>query len=58
MRFYSVMLLGFIAGALQAQGPALNVPQIVTSASAEVDLKPDRAALSFTVESRGGTAAR
>ena len=58
MRFYSVMLLGFIAGALQAQSPAPNVPQIVTSASAEVDLKPDRAALSFTVESRGGTAAR
>ena len=58
MRFYSVMLLGFITGALQAQSPALNVPQIVTSASAEVDLKPDRAALSFTVESRGGTAAR
>ncbi len=58
MRFYSVMLLGFIAGTLPAQSPALNVPQIVTSASAEVDLKPDRAALSFTVESRGGTAAR
>lgn len=58
MRFYSVMLLCFITGALQAQSPALNVPQIVTSASAEVDLKPDRAALSFTVESRGGTAAR
>jgi len=58
MRFYSVILLGFIAGALPAQSPALNVPQIVTSASAEVDLKPDRAALSFTVESRGGTAAR
>ena len=58
MRFYSVILLCFITGALQAQSPALNVPQIVTSASAEVDLKPDRAALSFTVESRGGTAAR
>ena len=58
MRFHLVVLLGLISGALQAQIPAPNVPQIVTSASAEVDLKPDRAALSFTVESRGGTAAR
>ena len=58
MRFHLVVLLGLISGALQAQSPAQNVPQIVTSASAEVDLKPDRAALSFTVESRGGTAAR
>ena len=58
MRFHSVVLLGLISGALQAQNPAPNPPQIVTSASAEVDLKPDRAALTFTVESRGGTAAR
>ena len=58
MRFHTLVLLGLMAGGLPAQSPALNVPQIVTSASAEVDLKPDRAALSFTVESRAGTAAR
>jgi uncharacterized protein YggE len=58
MHLRTFVLLGLVSGALHAQSPALNVPQIVTSASAEVDLKPDRAALTFTVESRGGTAAR
>jgi uncharacterized protein YggE len=34
------------------------VPQVTTSATAEVQLKPDRATLSFSVESRGATAAK
>lgn len=58
MYLRSFVLLGVMSSVLRAQSPALSVPQIVTSASAEVDLKPDRASLSFTVESRGGTAAR
>lgn len=34
------------------------VPQVTTSATAEVQLKPDRASLTFSVESRGATAAK
>lgn len=44
--------------ALRAQaGAPVAAPQIATSATAEVQLKPDRATLSFSVESRGPTAA-
>lgn len=39
-----------------APGSSPATPQIVTSATAEVELKPDRATLVFTVESRGSTA--
>ena len=38
--------------------PSARSPQLVTSATAEVALKPDRATLVFTVESRGTTAAK
>lgn len=42
----------------QSTGPTIGAPQILTTASAEVELKPDRATLVFTVESRGATAAK
>ncbi len=42
----------------QSTGPTTGAPQILTTASAEVELKPDRATLVFTVESRGATAAK
>jgi uncharacterized protein len=59
-----VILLG--AGAvrsypLQAQAPSEpaqgRMPQIVTNATEEVEITPDRALMSFTVETRGKTAA-
>ena len=45
--------------ATKAQPPSLPtpaVPQVLASATADVELKPDRATLVFTVESRGTTA--
>jgi uncharacterized protein YggE len=42
----------------QATGPTTGAPQIFTTATAEIELKPDRATLVLTVESRGPTAAK
>jgi uncharacterized protein YggE len=39
------------------QSPAPQVPQIVTTARGEVELKPDRAYVQFAVETRASTAA-
>lgn len=47
-----------LAVAAQGVSPASPPPQILTTASAEVLVRPDRAALSFTVESRAATAAK
>jgi hypothetical protein len=58
MQIRSLLLLAAASGVLEAQSPAPVTPQILTSAMADVELKPDRAALTFTVESRGATAAR
>ncbi len=44
-----------VAGAQQPSSPP--VPQIVTTARGEVELKPDRASVMFTVETRASTAA-
>lgn len=57
MRHRAIALLLLLPPAVRAQSnPA--VPQITTSATAEVQLKPDRASLTFSVESRGATAAK
>jgi uncharacterized protein len=58
VRFWILLLTAPLTARAQvAPGPATAGPQIVTSATAEVELKPDRATLVFTVESRGATAA-
>jgi uncharacterized protein YggE len=58
VRFWILLLTAPLTARGQAApGPATATPQIVTSATAEVELKPDRATLVFTVESRGATAA-
>jgi uncharacterized protein YggE len=57
----SILLLGAVmpmALSAQASGPTTGAPQIFTTATAEIELKPDRATLVFTVESRGATAAK
>lgn len=55
------LLLSALAPELAAQLPVSPSPQpppqIVTSATEEVEVTPDRASLSFTVETRGRTAA-
>ena len=57
MRHRALGLLFLLPLAVRAQStPA--APQITTSATAEVQLKPDRASLTFSVESRGATAAK
>jgi uncharacterized protein YggE len=55
--FALALLLPLVSGA-QAAGNTAAPPQITTSATADVQLKPDRATLSFSVESRGATAAK
>jgi uncharacterized protein YggE len=58
VRFWILLLAAPLTARAQgAPGPAAAIPQIVTSATADVELKPDRATLVFTVESRGATAA-
>jgi hypothetical protein len=58
IRFWLLLLIiPFTAKAQVAPGSSSANPQIVTSATAEVELKPDRATLVFAVESRGATAA-
>ena len=57
-RTIALFLLAPLVLEAQSGGQAAAVPQITTAATAEVQLKPDRATLSFTVESRGATAAR
>ncbi len=54
----ALFLLAPLAARAQANGPTVAAPQLSASATAEVQLKPDRATLSFTVESRGATAAK
>lgn len=51
-----VLLPAFLAA--QDSQPSVRSPQLVTSATADVALKPDRATLMLTVESRGTTAAK
>jgi uncharacterized protein YggE len=60
MRLSALLLAAVMPMALSAQasGPTTGAPQIFTTATAEVELKPDRATLVFTVESRGATAAK
>jgi uncharacterized protein YggE len=53
-----ITLITPLAATAQASGATSAVPQILTTASADVELKPDRATLVFTVESRGSTAAK
>ena len=56
--YFALVLSVPVVGVAQESQATVNTPQLVTSASAEVELKPDRASISFTVESRGPTAAR
>jgi len=56
-RSLAIALLPALLGAQDMQ-PSTRAPQLVTSATSEVALRPDRATLVFTVESRGATAAR
>jgi uncharacterized protein YggE len=60
MRLSALLLAAAMPLALSAQasGPTTGAPQIFTTATAEIELKPDRATLVFTVESRGATAAK
>jgi len=51
------LLLPLGAGA-QVSGPSVTAPQISATGTAEVQLRPDRATLSFTVESHSSTAAK
>ena len=51
------LLAPLLAGA-QSGAATTATPQISASATAEVQLRPDRATLSFSVESRGATAAK
>ena len=56
-RAIALFLLAPLGATAQSGGQAPATPQITTSATAEAQLKPDRATLSFSVESRGTTAA-
>ena len=60
MRRISFLLAAMMPVALTAQAsvPTTGAPQIFTTATSDVELKPDRATLLFTVESRGATAAK
>lgn len=60
MNVFRPLALVLLPALLTAQDsqPSLRSPQLVTSATAEVALRPDRATLVFTVESRGTTAAK
>lgn len=50
--------MGFAPGALAvAQQPTPPIPQVVTVGRGEVDLKPDRAQVHFSVETRASSAA-
>lgn len=58
-RLLSICLV-LVTFPLRAQAPVVplpTAPQILTSGIAEVELRPDRATLVFTVETRGATAA-
>lgn len=60
LKVHSLVALfaGFSSGsAVGAQQPAPPVPQVVTVGHGEVDLKPDRAQVQFSVETRASTAA-
>src|SRR5688500_9832306 len=63
LEFVAMSMLGIAAfspslGAQAAPNPATPpIPQIHTSASEEVEIAPDRAAVSLAVESRARTAA-
>jgi hypothetical protein len=56
-RAIALFLLAPLVLEAQSGGQAPAAPQITTAATAEVQLKPDRATLTFSVESRGATAA-
>lgn len=58
MRSRLAMLVMFSPLALAAQAPAAEKPQILTSATAEVEVRLDRATLVLSAESRDITAAR
>jgi hypothetical protein len=60
MRLSAVLLAALWPTVIFAQSGAATagMPQILTSATAEIELKPDRATVVFTVESRGATAAK
>lgn len=58
MRSRLAMLVMFSPLALAAQAPAAEKPQILTSATAEVEVRPDRATLVLSAKSHNITAAR
>jgi len=58
MRSRLAVLVMFSPLALAAQAPVAEKPQILTSATAEVEVRPDRATLVLSTESRNITAAR
>ena len=53
----AVMAIVLPAGGVLAQPAAAQVPQVVTVGRGEVELKPDRAQVQFSVETRASTAA-
>jgi len=56
--FIAVVAVAVVPSFARAQQPAApQVPQIVTTSRGEVDLKPDRAKVQFSVETRASTAA-
>ena len=57
-RMIPLFLLAPLVAHAQATGSTVAAPQLSASATAEVQLKPDRATLAFSVESRGATAAK
>jgi uncharacterized protein YggE len=59
MRFVSSMLAILLPVTLAAQnGTPMAPPQVTTTGTAEVEVRPDRATLVLTVEARGSTAAK
>jgi len=48
---------GFLARPVDGQQSSTIVPQVITSGRGEVEAKPDRASLEFTVETRASSAA-
>ena len=52
----AVMAIVLPAGGVLAQQAAAQVPQVVTVGRGEVELKPDRAQVQFSVETRASTA--
>ena len=56
--FIAFFFFAPLAANAQVLGATVAAPQLSASATAEVQLKPDRASLSFSVESRGSAAAK